>query len=352
MKKKLTSRVSLKDVAARASVSKSTVSLVFNGREGGIPLSDASIRRVREAARDLGYRPNVFARGLVRGNAELHALAVLTPLESVPYGSVMVEALSGLVATAGESGFSCNLIARHLHASERLTDPPVFQERLVQGVVALGWEHVNQESLRVFEEQLLPIVAVHMEPDDPSIPCVTSDDLGNAYKLTEHLCQLGHKRFAFMGGPLAGDVANLRISGFKQCLDERGLEVPASHILRGDYSVVDWSCVDQLFRQDEKPTAVVAVSDLVAAKLVAWLKERGLSVPGDVSVVGFDDDALAGFLDPPLTTIRATATRQGQYAAKIVLDLIAGKPVEKPRIALPGDLLVRQSTGKPKVSAV
>ena len=260
------------------------------------------------------------------------------------YGSVMVEALSALVAKAGENGFSCNLITPPAHTDEPLTAHPVFQERLVEGVIALGWEHVDQEALRIFEEQRLPFIAVHMEPDDASIPCVTSDDLGNAYKLTEHLCQGGHTRLAFVGGPPAGDVANLRIEGFRLCLEERGLALSPNHIIRGDYATVDWQLIDGLFNGEDRPTAVVAVSDLVAAKLVAWLKEHGLRVPDDVSVAGFDDDPLAGFLDPPLTTIRTTAARQGQHAAQMMMDLIAGKTPQKTRVTLPGDLVIRRST--------
>lgn len=344
MKRK--SAISITDVARHANVSKSTVSLILNSRGRQIPLRAESIQRVRESVRELGYKPNVYARGLVSGRVRFRAIAIIVPRGNTLAGHSPSQALAGITQVVTAQGYSCTVLCADGDIQTLLAHP-VFVERTVEGLVALAWETFDYQKLRgsgIYDE--LPFVALHSESLDDAHASVNTDDFGIAYKLTEHLYQIGRRKFAFIGGPPHSDAANRRLEGFRRYLTEHEIPFDDSAVIRGDYADVDRAAFINLMRRpaEQRPTAIVAVSDLIAVKLMHWLKEEGFSIPRDVAIGGFDGDVMSPYSSTPLTTIRSTAFYQGELAGQMMLDLIAGVGLQQRRVLLPGALLIREST--------
>ena len=341
-------KVSLMDVARAAHVSKSTASLVLSHRSGRIPLTDQSITRVRNAARELGYKPNVFAQGLVSGRSRLHALAVVLPNEQILGSEVNAKVLLGITSKAAEHGFMCNLLVAQSHLDQPLLDHPVFKQRLVEGIVAWQWERADQVYLEEAEQQDIPFVAVHMEVAEGArdILSVNSDDFLNGYRAAEHLLDCGYRAIIFVGGPETSDAALQRRAGVRQCLLHHHLELPPNMTVPGDYLTGDRAAFDRALDRAAQPVGVVAVSDYVAASVLTWIKHKALRIPRDVGVVGFDDEHYAACLEPSLTTVKLHGYQEGQIAAQMVIDMIRGQEVERKQMVVPGELVIRNSTAR------
>ena len=344
-----TDRVSLRDVARVANVSKSTASLVLNKKDGRIPLSEGSIDRVREAARQLGYKPNVFARGLVTGRSRLHALAVVLANEDCLNSEVNSQVMAGVTTAAARSGYVCSLVMPQRGGDQNLQDHPLFAERLVEGVVAVQWESVAQDYLSELEEKDIPFVAVHMELAEQArgrVASVNADDFNNGYKAAEHLVACGYREIVFVGGPPDSDAAVQRQSGVRKCLEDDGRSLDTDRIVAGTYMDVDRGQFEKLMGRFDQSIGVVAVSDYLAASLIKWTRQLKLRIPEDVGIVGFDDEYYASRLEPALSTVRLHGFEEGELAAKMVIDMITGKDVQQKEIVVPGKLIARASTGQ------
>lgn len=322
------------DVARLAGVSHQTVSRVLNDH----PHVSAKTRAgVLAAIRDLGYRPNAAARSLVTGRT--NALGVIS-VDSTLYGpSSMLYGLERaappdyLVAIARLDTFD----RRSLHqAVER------FLGQAVEGIIVVAPQTSAVEALINLKTDI-PLVAIKCGIDAP-LPSVIIDNLAGAARATQYLLDLGHETVHHLAGPLTWLDAQERMNGWRQTLAAAGARVP--DLVSGDWSARSGYEMGHRLAAMPDVTAILAANDQMALGLLRALAERGRDVPGDVSVVGFDDIPEAAFFRPPLTTVRQDFGELGTRAMHLLMDRISGADQFVPSLPIMPDLVVRASAAR------
>ncbi len=319
------------DVARRAGVSQSTVSLVFSGKGTG-RISEATQERVRRCARELGYRPNIAAQALRLGSSR--AVALLVPDVTNPFFS---RVLRGAQRAAQAAGYTVALVDT---ANDRRWEEQSF-EALRAGPVDgyLLFEVSAPEALG--RDQ--PIVL--MEAEAPGRPSVRFDAEAGAAAAFEHLVELGHRRIGHLAAAFDAPTFHLREAARRRVLTAAGLD-PDTQPRAITQITIDDARDAAGALLDQEPTAVFCDDDLIAAGVYLAARERGLRIPADLSVIGFDDMDFARVLEPPLTTVALDAERLGASGFELLAARMAGRRVRR-REVLPAELLVRGSTGAP-----
>ena len=328
------SRVTIRDVAARAGVSHQTVSRVINNSERVSPETRARVKAVIE---ELGYRPNAIARSMSLGRTCM--LACIAPnLRDYTFACL----IEGAEAKVREHGYFL------LSSSAR--DEEVFAEiieQLVESRRATALMVINPYiDLRYTQlPKNFPYVFVGSRSQDESIPSIKLNDELAAYEATKHLIKLGHRRIAMVTGPMVEDPAQDRCEGFDRALSEAGIELDPSMVIEGDWSGT--SGIDALMllaEEGQLPTAVFGQNDRMAIGVIQAARQMGISVPKQLSVIGVDDIPLASYFDPPLTTMRQDIVEIGRQAAQLLIDLLEQPEVMPRHVSLKATLVIRSST--------
>jgi DNA-binding LacI/PurR family transcriptional regulator len=342
-----TRRPRIADVAREAGVSKTAVSFAFNspGR-----LAPETAIRIREVAETLGYRPHPVARML--SQRRTRALGILVPQAlSVVFSNPFFGAFAEGVALATEdSGYALHFIAPVRGSLAR-----AIGRATVDGVVAIGLSARHPE-VEAIERSGIAMVLV----DSSSLaehPSVESADEEGARAAAEHLIGLGHRDFLVIGvepAPSGVDedpdsVLSRRLRGYRSALDGAALDLPEGGLVVGPASIEGGrAAFHRAWEDGLRPTAVLAMSDATAIGAMQGARDLQLSVPGEVSVVGFDDVEMAQHTDPPLTTVHQPIRRKGEEAARLLLSLLAGRGADAPEHRmLATRLIVRASTAAP-----
>jgi len=325
-------RVTSVDVARHAGVSQSTVSLVFSGKGRG-RVSEATQERVRSAARQLGYRPNVAAQALRLGTSR--AVALLVPDITNPFFS---RVLRGAQRAAQQAGYTVVLVDT---ANDRRWQEQSF-EALRAGPVDgyLLFEVSAPKDLGPNQHVVL------METEATRCPSVRFDNERGAEAAFGHLLELGHRRIGHLAAAFDAPAFHLREAARRRVLAAAGLD-PDAQPRATTPIAIDAACDAAGPLLDERPTAVFCDDDLIAAGLYTAARERGLEIPGDVSVVGFDDMDFARALGPPLTTVALDGELLGATSFELLEGRMAGRRTRR-RVVLPAELLVRGSTAPPR----
>jgi DNA-binding LacI/PurR family transcriptional regulator len=331
------------DVAARAGVSHQTVSRVINGHHSVAP---ETRERVQRAIRELGYRPNVAARALVTGSTRTIGLV---SVKIDQYGPA--QTMLGLESAARAAGYSVSVsILDEATAVAVREAVDRFVAQSVDAVLALSTYDDAAEALRLLEAPV-PLVAVQVGGGDDR-PAVGVDQETGARLATRHLLELGHGTVHHVAGPADSQEARARIAGWRAELAAVG--APAPEPLQGDWTPSSGHaagrCLAARMRAGERVTAVFTANDQMALGLLAALHEEGLSVPRDVSLVGFDDLPEAPYFTPPLTTVRQDFAELGRRGVQLVLARLAGTDLHPDPV--PPTLIVRASTGPPAPAAL
>ncbi|TMD28660.1 MAG: LacI family transcriptional regulator [Chloroflexi bacterium] len=326
------------DVAARAGVSRTTVSFVLNGRaDVQIPLT--TWRRVEEAARELGYHPHGVARQLAAGSSSTLGVVLRQSAEQVAADALLSETLLGLTTAARSGGF--RVIIEPL-APGTGTYAELLRSQQTDGLVVSG-PLADDGELSDLVSDGFPIVLQGSQPQVDA-PSVDVDNRAGAQVAVEHLIGLGHRRIACItNAPLAYTSAVQRVAGYRDALAAAGIEIDEGLIVEGGFDAASGHRAMAGLLARAQPTAVFVASDVVAFGALRALRDAGRRVPADVSIVGFDDIPLAEHFDPPLTTLRLPARALGVSAGQALIDRVAGRPVP-PRTLLPTQLIVREST--------
>jgi LacI family transcriptional regulator len=323
------------DVAARAGVSTATVSRVLAGVGRARPETRA---RVLEAARALDYRPSEVARSLKRRSTQTLGL-IITDIEN-PYFPQLVRSVEDAARAAGYSVLLCNAADDPERESAYLE---LLVDRRVDGLIiaasSLGARH--REWLA---SPPIPVVLVNTDAPDVEVPAIMSDNELGGRLAMEHLLGLGHRRFGYLMPPPRNVDAPARLAGVRAALAAAGHPADALTVSDGDALVGGGErAVVELMARAPDTTAVVAYNDLMAIGALRALRRLGWRVPVDASVVGFDDVALAAYVDPPLTTITQRTDEMGRWAvAELTGQGNGGGPAP---IRLPVELQVRESSG-------
>ncbi len=319
-----TIRPRIADVAREAGVSKTAVSFAFNSPDR---LSTETASRIRVVAEQLGYTPHPVARML--SQRETLTIGVLTPQAlSVVFSNPFFGAFTeGVAVAAEESGY-----ALHFISPLRGSLAGALSRATVDGVVAIGLsdEHPEVEAIR---RAGVPIVMVDSTalPDHPSIEI---DDAGGARAAAEHLIALGHRDVVVIGvepplpapSPQPEGVTDRRLLGYREAFRSVGVEIGDDRVVLGAASIAGGSAaLSAVWAAGLRPSAVLAMSDAMAIGAMHALRDLGLDVPGDVSVVGFDDIDLATHVEPPLTTVHQPIRQKGEEAVRLLLAVVREK---------------------------
>lgn len=329
----------IQDVARVAGVSTATVSRALSHPD---LLAEKTRTLVENAIRETGYSVNPAARNLRKQRAG--AIMILVPNLGNPFFSHILAGISEVLANSEYSILITDSSERRQKG--KLLD--YFRDARVDGVVSLDGSLSEEELARFGHgDQGTPIVFACEWVDGPLHPSVRSNNEAGARLAIRHLYDLGHRKVAHITGPEGNVLTAARRAGMQSERKRLGLSLQDDWIIRGDFSLKSgYDAAAQIAGMRNRPTAVFCASDQVAFGLVSGLKEAGLSVPRDVSVIGFDDIEIAAYFDPALTTIRQDRHALGTRAATLILDCLSAKT---PMTTAPVDyvdvsLIVREST--------
>ena len=327
----------LEQVAALAGVSRSTVSRVVNNSPH---VTEEATAAVLQAIDELGYVPNRAARSLASRKTQVIALVVPESIAKVFADPFFASVVQGVALHLAETDYTLNMVI----ASE--TNPEKTRRYLLGGNVdgALVVSHHSGDHSYARLSRSLPMVfggrPMHAEEQDSYY--VDSDDVTSARDATRHLIRLGCRSIATIFGPQDMPPGYDRLAGWRSALQEEGLDDSLAE--GGDFTPTSGAeAMRRLLDRGVHIDAVFAANDQMAVGALSTLRERGLAVPRDISLVGFDGDSFSATSEPPLTTIAQPATELGATMARVLVDLLEGRPVERVTI-MPTRLLVRGST--------
>jgi len=324
------------DVAKLAGVSHQTVSRVINDSAHVRP---ETRERVMAAMRQLDYRPNPAARALVTGRSR--TLGVVS-FDTTLYGPAST--LFAIEKAAHAADYFVTVVS--MPALDRVTVLNAIERLRVQGVdgiLVISAQEGAVEAL-VNLRAGVPVVAVEAGPMQ-SVPVVAVDQWGGAASATQLLLDLGHRAVWHIAGPRDWVEAQQRVEGWRSTLEAAGATIPP--VLSGDWSPRSGYEVGRRLAADLDVTAVFVANDQMALGLLRALHEHGRQIPGDVSVVGFDDVPEARYFTPPLTTVRQDFAEMGRRALRLLLDVMSDSSQPPARLTVAPELVVRRSTGPP-----
>ena len=327
--------ITIHDVAAAAGISYGTVSRVLNDA----PNVKAETReRVREAMERLGYVVDRRARSLAGGRSQV--LAVLVPDLGTGY---IGEIIRGIDAEVELAQYDLLLYTTHRQAAKETSYVANIARGMADGLVL-----VLPSDLQAIVEHLrqiaFPFVLVDYQGVEEQVPAVCATNWQGAYNATEYLIELGHRRIGFITGDMEMAAARNRLAGYQAALRTHHLPGEPSLVRNGQFHYSDgYAATAALLALPNPPTAIFASNDDMALATMDALREQGLRVPDDISVVGFDGIPQAALVHPPLTTVSQPLAKMGRVATQMLLDRLKdpGKPVR--RIELPTELIVRGS---------
>lgn len=333
-------QIKLRDVARRAGVSPATVSRALTTPD---KVSADALRRVREAVQVSGYVPHGAARAL-RSRRTRTVGVVIPTLDN----SIFANATHGLQKVLKANGY--NLLVA-CHEFDAKTEYEIIQsliERGVDGIVLVGLTH-EPAIFTTLENFRMPYVLTWAIDPDGRHPCVGFRNREAAARVTRYLLDMGHRRIAMIAGETAyNDRALERLAGVREAMAERQLPLDDSRVLEAPYTfAAGRAAMHTLAARKPAPTAVVCGNDVLAIGALAEARALGLEVPGDLSVIGFDDLEISSLITPALTTVRVPTRELGESAAAHLLSRIAGETAN-PVKELAVDLVVRDSTAPPR----
>lgn len=329
-------RVTITQVAARAGVSATTVSHVLSGKR---PVAAETRGTVRQAIRELGYRPNHVARSLRTRRSQM--IAVIVPDVTNTFYSVLTRGLADTVDGEGYGTYVCNTDGRSDREVTFLHD---VLDRGADGIVLAAVDAASAAALKPADVGV-PVVCVGDTLDHPRIDVVCVDDEDGSYEVTRHLLGRRPKRLAMIQGP--GESGPARIAGFTRAMSQAGRQVDPALTATGDWTRRGGhAAMRELLSRSRRrrPDAVFCANDLMAIGAIDALREAGLAVPDDVAVAGFDDVDAATIVHPPLTTVVNPAYDIGVNAGRLLLSRLSGEyDGQRRRVGLPCPLVVRAS---------
>ncbi|MEO3947758.1 substrate-binding domain-containing protein [Gorillibacterium sp. CAU 1737] len=329
--------VTMRDVADTLGISSVTVSKALNDKEG---VSEELKEKIKLVAAEMGYRMNMTAKSMREGYTYNVGVVVSERFTSKSH-SFYLKFYEQISKVLEESKYSAILHILTPTEEATITLPRIYQERKVDGLIVLG--QLSKEYIEALAESGVPLAFLDFYTEQSAVDCVITDNFYGMYEMTNYLIQNGHRKLAFVGNLYATSSIQDRFLGFyKSLLEHRIPFVPESII--NDRDELGWWVDFEL--PEELPTAFVCNCDEVAYNLIQFLNKRGVRVPEDCSVVGFDNDLFSTLASPQLTTVEVNMTEMAQAAARSIIRKIRGKTTGEGRILVRGRLLVRDSVRK------
>jgi LacI family transcriptional regulator len=328
------------EVAKQAGVSPATVSYVVNN--GPRPVSPETQQKVLAAIQELGYKPNAVARSLRL--QKTNTIGLILPDTHNPF---FAEVVRGVEKVALERGFSVILCHSDYSLSQEIHYVNVLQSERVAGVLWFPATDDPSPAILLAEYEIPLVILDRVVPGLQALSIV-ADNFRGGYLAVEHLIQNGHRRIGCIARPSELSHSQERVRGYRAALLDHGLPIEPELIIRGGFRMEDGRlATHRLLELDPAPSAIFTYNDFMAIGALRAAHERGLSVPRDVSIVGFDDIPQAAYTVPALTTVQQSKLEMGCRGAESLLELSFGKePGAFDQTPLEVQLIVRESTGK------
>ena len=329
--------VTIKEVAKEAGVSIATVSRVLSNSD--YPVSDNTRSIILQVATELGYSPNRAARSLRTDRSSL--IGVIFDNFTSHWGQFIIRGLQDVFHSKGYFSLVVN-IPWDSHSQR-----DVVQDLLghsVDGFVFVETWHPINERKQILNNK--PYVVVHRLFHESDPYSVIPNEDHNSSIIVEHLLNLGHERIAYITGPDDYFSSEQRLNGYKQALQNAGIDVREEWIARGNWSVPSgYQCAQQILTTDSLPTAIVGANDQIAYGALLAVQDHGLNVPDDIAIVGYDNDEIARISNPTLTTVTLPLFKMGQVAAENLLNQLNNEGHKSKEQLVQGELIIRQSCG-------
>jgi LacI family transcriptional regulator, repressor for deo operon, udp, cdd, tsx, nupC, and nupG len=329
-------RIRLRDVSALAGVSEATVSRVMNGKAGVSPRTQERVVRVLA---ELGYTPKALHPSPHAG-----VVGLVVPELDNPIFPKFVQTFEARLLASGYLSVLCCATRAGASEDDYLES---LVERRVAGVVVVSGRHADVRADHTIYDEIvgrgIALVTVNGSMAGSGIPSVSTDDQAATSTAYRHLHALGHDRIGLLIGPTCYTPVLRKVAGFEEAAGAAGVPVDPDLVVETIFTL-DGGHAGGLRLLDAGATAIVAASDLMALGAIRAARERGLHVPDDVSIVGYDDTELMRFTDPPLTTVHQPVTRVVEYAVETLLAQIRDEPFERDERRIAGELIVRGTT--------
>lgn len=332
--------VTIKDVAERAGVSYTSVSRALNGKKG---VGQETTARIISIAEEMGYRPNALARGLV--NKRTYTLGLIIPDIINPFFPEIARGVDEAARKEGYNVFLCNT-GWNLEQERRTID--LLAEKQVDGIITLPSHEgasVDYAKERLGEE--IPIIYLSTLPKQSNVFSITVDNAHGTFLVAQHLVDRGYRKIGFIGGEATLTGVEDRLRGFQSALSGFGIDLPEEWIVNLGFGIgAGEEAIRRLLDLPHPPEAVFAENDYLALGVLQGLAERGIDVPGEMAVVGFDDIPVSALHGVNLTTVRQPKYRTGELAVRMLLDQLEGREegAQVRKILLDPELVVRGTT--------
>lgn len=331
----------IKDVAKLANVSPSTVSRVLADSNR---ISQPTKERVRKAMEELDYYPNFLARSLITRASRTLGLVLSRPADSAFSNPFFPAILRGISQVTQSRQYNLLLVTTENPVEEEEQCLRMFSEKRVDGLILLT-PRTNDLLIRSLTRVNCPFI-VAGRATGKGCHSVNNDNIKAAYTAVSHLLSLGHRRIALLNGPESYTFCQDRYLGYCQALEDAGIPVESRLVRHGALTQEDGKKLTTLLlEQSPAPTAIFAVDDVMAFGVYKAASELGLTIPQDLSVVGFNDDPLASMVEPSLTTVKIPIMEMGNAAADMLIQLLEGG-APPPEFILASELVIRASCGK------
>jgi LacI family transcriptional regulator len=340
-------QVTIIDVAKEAGVSFATVSRVLND---GVNVKPEKRERVLRAIKRLGYTTNLQARSLRGGRSHLIGL-VVRDLGTAYIGEI----IRGVDLELAANKYDMMLYTTHRRQTQERAYVTALTRSMTDGLLLVLPRH-PETYLKTLRQRKFPHVLIDHQGIDERGPAVGATNRAGAYDATRYLLALGHRRIGFITGAMSLGCSRERLDGYHAALRDHGVAAEPELVREGDFSQPrGYAEAIELMNFENPPTAIFASNDVMAFGAMEAARERGLRIPGDISILGFDDIPQAAQVHPPLTTVRQPLEEMGRRAAKMLLEImenLRAAPREFSRISerraekieLPTELVVREST--------
>lgn len=334
------SKVTIVEVAEKAGVSLGTVSRVINN---DIHVAAETRKRVLAVTQELGYVANRQARSLAGGKT--NTIGVIVRDLGTGY---IGEIIRGIDSELNLSGVDLVLYTTHRTVSKEANYVASLAQGMVDGLL-LVLPRSPVDYIGTLMEHNFPFVLIDHQGTGTDCPAVGATNWQGAYNATEYLIKLGHQRIGFITGSMDLGCAEDRLQGYRSALRTHHVSLDADLVYEGDFLQTDgYTGASALLDLPNPPTAIFASNDVMAMGVMDAVRNRGLRVPNDISVIGFDNIPQSAMVFPPLTTVQQPLEQMGRVATQILLGILKKPEKESGRIELPTELIVRNSTSAPK----
>ncbi|MFW5982099.1 MAG: LacI family DNA-binding transcriptional regulator [Halanaerobiaceae bacterium] len=331
------------DIAKIAGVSIATVSKVINDRHD---VSEDTKKRIRKIMQEHNYIPNSVARSLTTNQSGSIGIIFNYYHEEGINNMFFQEVLFGVEKVLGKAGYDYVYFSdQKWHDDYEYDYLGKCKNRMVDGAILLGI-HKDENMSRLLESSL-PVVLIDLEYSNESSSYVSSDNEKGAFQAIDYFYSLGHRKIGMIMGPRGISPADIRLSGFEKALREKKLEYRKEWIVESEFEENSaYQAMQGLLSLAEKPTAVFCQADVIAIAAINAIKDAGLKVPDDFSIIGFDDIEVSKYITPSLTTVSQNTYQLGENAAELLLKMVASPNKRISPIILPSHLVKRDSCKK------